>query len=96
MYVSQNVYGGGLVQAAREAKWIDASVMLEGLREPMTAGEIERLRLSCRMAARAYEQTVSRIQVGMTERAVAAAFDAEFANARCCFEGARALRPLAA
>ncbi len=85
-YVAQNVYGGELVKAAPEGKWIGASAMLERLREPMTTGEIERLRLSCRIAARAYEQTVSRIRVGMTERAVASALEAEFVEALGCFE----------
>ena len=81
-YVSQFTYGAAgpavLCEVAPRAKFVTADGWLEKLRAHKTRRELSRMGVVCNLARRAYERGSRAIRPGLTEREVAAAFEAAF------------------
>ena len=77
-YVAFNVYGESLHEGLRwalpSASFASAEATLARLRSVLTLGELDRVRLACRVAGDAFAEGAGRIRAGMTEAEIAEAF----------------------
>ncbi len=77
-YAGMNLYGHNVVDmlrfAAPSAALAPANDLLAQLSASKTQAEVARVRLSCQIAARAFEQGRSQVEAGRTETQVAAAY----------------------
>ena len=92
-YVAFNVYGESLHEGLRwalpSATFVSAEAPLARLRAVLTAGELDRVRLACRVAGDAYVQGATRIHAGMTEAAIAEGFRGTIASRGVALPGVR-------
>lgn len=83
-YVAFNIYGESLHEGLRwalpSATFVSAEAPLGRLRSVLTGGELDRVRIACRVAAAAFAEGAARIGEGMTEAEVAAGFRATLAS----------------
>jgi Xaa-Pro aminopeptidase len=111
-YASMHIYGASLSRLLKEClpsiKLVSAGEMLARLRATLTAREIERVRLACRIAERAFTEGARNLRAGMRETEAAAHFrrllsapdiTEDFTRADCfafCMAGANAAEAYAA
>jgi Xaa-Pro aminopeptidase len=92
-YVAFNVYGESLHEGLRwalpSATFVSAEAPLARLRAVLTAGELDRVRLACRVAGEAFAQGRSRIGAGMTESEIAEGFRGPLASRGVAAPGVR-------
>ena len=84
-YLTLHLYGDVLHNALRTAfsdlKIKPADALFDWMRSVKTAAELEKIRISCRLAKLAFTTASRHLEVGMHETEAAAAFESAFANA---------------
>lgn len=92
-YVAFNVYGESLHEGLRwalpSAAFVSAEAPLARLRAVLTAGELDRVRLACRVAGDAFAGGAARIRAGMPEAEIAAGFRGTLASHGVASPGVR-------